>query len=71
METHAYLCKNRDNIANVELYQSRMAKRLYSCVKWLIMKVIKTSWGDMGELHGIENKWHRWLEAVQWVSHWN
>ena len=33
METHAYLCKNRDNIAKAELYQSRMAKRLYSCVK--------------------------------------
>lgn len=33
VETRAYLCKNTDNIAKAELYQSRMAKRFYSCVK--------------------------------------
>lgn len=33
VETRAYFCKNTDNIAKAELYQSRMAKRFYSCVK--------------------------------------
>lgn len=33
VETRVNLRKNIDNIAKAELYQSRMAKRLYSCVK--------------------------------------
>lgn len=61
LETHASLCKNTDNIAKAELYQSRMVKKIPARCQVIIYEYFQKQpgrqrrgrWGQ--ELNGIDD----------------